>query len=215
MKRCIIITGFITGNPKKLLKIKKNDFIICADRGYEYAKASKIKPNILIGDFDSLREDLPDDISIIHYPSEKNDTDTMLCLKYALEHDFDELILIGGIGGRIDHTIANIQSMAYTVDNWKGNDRYQKRISMIDDRNCIFLLKNSSITLTGHEGQILSIASFTNESKKVTTSGLHWNLKEATLTNTFPLGVSNYFSQNKVTVSVGDGTLLVILSQDF
>lgn len=214
MRRCVIITGFITGNPKKLLRIKKSDFIICADKGYEYAKASKIKPNLLIGDFDSLNIDLPDDISIEHYPSEKNDTDTMLCLKYALDRDFDEIILIGGIGGRIDHTIANIQAMAYTLDNWKGNDRYQKRISIIDDKNWLILLKNNAISLTGHEGQLLSIASFTNESKKVTTSGLHWNLREATLTNTFPLGVSNYFEGSKVSISVGDGTLLIILSQD-
>ncbi|MGP1570200.1 MAG: thiamine diphosphokinase, partial [Eubacteriales bacterium] len=205
MRRCVIITGFITGNPKKLFRIKKNDFIICADKGYSYAKSAKIKPNMLIGDFDSLNIDMPDDISIEHYPSEKNDTDTMLCLKYALERDFDEIILIGGIGGRIDHTIANIQAMAYTLDNWKGNDRYQKRISMIDDKNWLILIKNNAISLTGREGQLLSIASFSNESKKVTTSGLHWNLREATLTNTFPLGVSNYFEDRKVNISVGDG----------
>lgn len=214
MKRCVIITGFITGNLKKLIRIKKNDFIICADKGYAYAKSAKIKPDILIGDFDSLNIDLPDDISIVHYPSEKDDTDTMLCLKYALDRDFEEIVLIGGIGGRIDHTIANIQAMAYTLDNWQGNDRYRKRISMIDDKNWIIMLKNNAISLTGHEGQLLSIASFTNESKKVSTTGLHWNLREATLSNTFPLGVSNFFEDTKVTISVGDGTLLVILSQD-
>lgn len=214
MKRCVIITGFITGNLKKLIRIKKNDFIICADKGYVYAKSAKIKPDILIGDFDSLNIDLPDDINIVHYPSEKDDTDTMLCLKYALDRDFEEIVLIGGIGGRIDHTIANIQAMAYTLDNWQGNDRYQKRISMIDDKNWIIMLKNNAISLTGHEGQLLSIASFTNESKKVSTTGLHWNLREATLANTFPLGVSNFFEDTKVTISVGDGTLLVILSQD-
>ena len=168
----------------------------------------------MIGDFDSLNIDLPDDINIVHYPSEKDDTDTMLCLKYALDRDFEEIVLIGGIGGRIDHTIANIQAMAYTLDNWQGNDRYQKRISMIDDKNWIIMLKNNAISLTGHEGQLLSIASFTNESKKVSTTGLHWNLREATLANTFPLGVSNFFEDTKVTISVGDGTLLVILSQD-
>ena len=214
MKRCVIITGFITGNLKKLIRIKKNDFIICADKGYTYAKSAKITPNILIGDFDSLNIDLPDDINIVHYPSEKDDTDTMLCLKYALDRDFEEIVLIGGIGGRIDHTIANIQAMAYTLDNWQGNDRYQKRISMIDDKNWIIMLKNNAISLTGHEGQLLSIASFTNESKKVSTTGLHWNLREATLANTFPLGVSNFFKDTKVTISVGDGILLVILSQD-
>lgn len=214
MKRCIIITGYITGNPKKLFSPRKNDFIICADQGYYYASLAKIKPNLLIGDFDSLNIDLPDDINIVHHPSEKDDTDTMLCLKYALEKDFDEILILGGIGGRIDHTIANIQAMAYTVDHWENNDRYQKIISMIDDKNRIILLKNNSVTIKGKMGQLLSIASFTNESKKVTTQGLNWNLKEANMSNTFPLGVSNYFVDSKAVVSVGDGTLLIILSQD-
>lgn len=214
MKRCVIITGFVTGNLKKLVKIKKSDFIICADKGYDYAEKYKIKPNLLIGDFDSLNIDLPDDINIIHYPTKKDDTDTMLCLKYALEKDFDEILILGGIGGRIDHTIANVQSMAYTLDNWKNNERYKKKISMIDDKNWIILLKNNALTLKGKTEQLISIASLTNESKKVTTSGLHWNLKEATLTNTFPLGISNYFEDEKCTISVGDGTLLIMICQD-
>ena len=93
MKTCSIIS-FIEKDADKLLnRLDKNSYIICADSGYGYAREYGITPGLIIGDFDSYRGNLPDDIPVVTMPSEKDDTDTGLCISYAIEHDFDDITI--------------------------------------------------------------------------------------------------------------------------
>ncbi|MEA4987868.1 MAG: thiamine diphosphokinase, partial [Anaerovorax sp.] len=103
MKRCIIITAYLKKSIRQSLRIHDDDFIICADGGYELAKKEGIVPHIVIGDFDSGNAPEKDSETVIHVPAEKDDTDTLLCLKYGIETGFHVFGIVGGIGGRLDH----------------------------------------------------------------------------------------------------------------
>ncbi|MBN7772160.1 thiamine diphosphokinase [Clostridium aminobutyricum] len=213
MSRCIIITAYLEGRIKDSIEIQKNDFIICADGGYRYAKKEKITPHLLIGDLDSFTEKLPDEIQIIKHPVEKDDTDTMLCIKHAVQHNFDEIVLIGGMGGRIDHTLSNLQSMSWTADYWTSqNDKH--KISMRDAKNQVIILQNNSILLEGNIGDKISLISYSEKCSGIFTQGLKWPLSDATLTNSFPVGISNEFTDTAAAVSVEEGKLLIVLSKD-
>lgn len=214
MKTCFIITAFINGNIKNNLNITKNDFVICADGGYKFAKNEEIIPNILIGDFDSFKEKLPQNIPNITHPIEKDDTDTMLCIKYAMEKDFDNICIVGGMGGRLDHTLSNLQSIAWAVNYWNDKQIKGKKISMIDSQNQVMLIMNNSIKLSGIPGEKISLISYSESCKNVSTKNLKWELTKAQLTNFFPLGISNEFLTNECEISVEKGQLLIVKSID-
>ena len=115
MKTCLIISG---GEFSPIAEHIEYDYVIACDMGYEHSKRLGIKPDLLMGDFDSIRDassPFPEDISLMSYPKEKDDTDTMLAVKCALDKGFRHLIIICGLGGRMDHSIANIQTMAYAA----------------------------------------------------------------------------------------------------
>lgn len=213
MTRCIIITAYLEGCIKDSIEIQKNDFILCADGGYKIAKQEQIIPHLLIGDFDSFKEELPNQIEIIKHPVEKDDTDTMLCIKYAIEHDYDEIAIIGGMGGRIDHTFSNIQSMCWAMDFWTSK-KLNRTIYICDSKNKVFFLEGGSITLEGNLGEKISLISYTDRCTGVYTNGLKWPLIDAVLTNSAPIGISNEFLDSKASISVAEGKLLITISKD-
>lgn len=214
MNKCFIITAFINGTIKENLHVTQDDFIICADGGYKFARQEEIVPNLLLGDFDSLKEILPSDISTKIYPVEKDDTDTMLCVKYAVEKGFSDICIVGGIGGRLDHTLSNLQSMAWAIDFWNINHLKEKKISMSDYQNNVMLIMNDSIKISGTPGEKISLLSYSENCINVTTRNLKWELTNACLTNFFPLGISNEFLTNHCEISVEKGKLLIIQSKD-
>lgn len=205
MKKCMIITSYIEGNLEDLIDDPDMYFIICADGGYDHAAAAGIKPDMILGDFDSLQTELPHDTEILTFPCEKNDTDTGLCISKALEMGFKDLSLIGGIGGRFDHAIANLQSMSAAAES-------ADRIAMYDLYHSIILLKDNAVRIEKKQGQYLSLLSLSDTCYGVSVSGVKYPLSGQTLTNRYPLGVSNEFSQDHADISVEDGTLLIVLS---
>ena len=213
MTRCIIITAYLEGFIKDSIEIQKNDFILCADGGYKIAKQEQITPHLLIGDFDSFIENLPEKIEIIKHPVEKDDTDTLLCIKYAIEQDYEDIVIIGGMGGRIDHTLSNLQSMSWAMDFWKSK-KLKRSIYMCDAKNKVFFLQDSTIDLEGHVGDKISLISYTDKCIGVFTNGLKWALCDAVLTNSSPIGISNEFIDSTASISVATGKLLITLSKD-
>lgn len=214
MSRCFIITAFINGNIKYNLNVTQNDYIICADGGYKFAKQAGIIPNLIIGDFDSFNDNPPQNIQTITYSTEKDDTDTMLCIKYAIEKEFDSIYIVGGIGGRLDHTISNIQSMVWAIEFWHNNHIKGKKISMCDSQNHVMLIMNDSIKLSGSPKEKISLISYSQNCINVTTKNLKWELTNAELKNSFPLGISNEFLTSECEISVEQGQLLIIKSKD-
>lgn len=215
---CLIISGYMENIPLEFKNTTDFDFVICADRGFYYAQKLNILPNLLIGDFDSLERDIydsiPSSIEIFKHPKEKDYTDTLLCLQYALEQDFDELVILGGIGGRLDHSLSNIQSMAWILDEWHKQGHYHKKISMLDGKNRILLIKNSSLNLEASPGTLISLISLSEICRGISTKGLKWTLNDASLSHTMPIGISNEFIDSHCEIRVESGILLIAICRD-
>ena len=205
MKECCIFAGAEIEDYSNI-KISSSAYIICADGGYSHARRLALTANVVIGDFDTLADEISEDCEIIRYPSEKDDTDTMLAIKLALERNYTDIRIYGAVGGRLDHTIANIQSIAYVNENGASATIY-------GDNEIIRLLSNGRTTFEKREGYYFSLFAFTEQCIGVSTKGLKYNLADATLTANFPLGVSNEILQDICEIEVKTGTLLIIFSK--
>ncbi|MDD2217345.1 MAG: thiamine diphosphokinase [Eubacteriales bacterium] len=205
MKKCAIITSYIEGNLKELLPEHENCFIIAADGGVKHAADYDIPLDLIIGDFDSYKGELPTGVPVIKVPTEKDDTDSGISVSYAIDNGFNDIIIIGGIGGRLDHTIANLQIMG-------GASLKGVNIEMRSKGNFVRALNNGTITLESCSNCSFSIFSLTDCCEGVNIKNSRYDLKNHTLTASFPLGCSNEFAAESVEISVEKGILLIIVS---
>ena len=217
LARCIVITSWQSALLKESFDFRKDDFIICADRGYFHARAEGIIPDVIVGDFDScdfahVEEDLKNSgigksCRVIRTAAEKDDTDTMICLKYGLDQGFDEFCAIGGLGGRLDHTLANLQAMSYVVDRCKT-------IWFFDGKNRATLRNPGRLSVKKADGYYISLFSYGECCEEVCIKGVKYPLYNHRLDHSFPLGVSNEFLDEAAEISHTRGKLLIILSGD-
>ena len=182
-------------------KTNEKDIVIAADLGIINAKKFNITPDYIIGDFDSLGYTPSNDNTIIH-PIEKDDTDTMLAVKLGLDKGFKNFRIFGGIGGRLDHTYANIQTATYVAENG-GNAVFY------GDNENFSVIKNSKITFDKESKGNISIFAL-EECQNVNIKGTYYELENGNLSINFPLGTSNKFNNKESFVSVEEGKLLVI-----
>lgn len=200
------------GQITKLITPLPTDLILCADSGLLQAFHAGLVPHAVIGDMDSLEEagfdrnQLPKNILWIKAPKEKDQTDTALCMDYALKQGCDEIIVVGGLGGRIDHTLANLQNLV-------GFSHQGVKVSLLDETNRIHILTDQTLTIDALPGYAVSVLSWTPISSGVTLTGFAYPLTNAILTQNFPLGVSNEITGTSATIQVEHGTLLVIYSK--
>ncbi|WP_083389905.1 thiamine diphosphokinase [Angelakisella massiliensis] len=201
MDRCLILCAGEL-DPKALEAVEKPEecYIIAADGGYLHARRLGLRPDLILGDFDSAPR--PADTDVELFPAEKDDTDCMLAVKEGIARGCRDFIILGGTGGRLDHTIANIQTLEYLCDRGLGN-------LLADARHRITVLRDTSRTFPRFKGY-LSIFALSPRGEGVTLTGMKYPLKEAVLTRGFPLGVSNQITEKEGTVSIRQGTLLVI-----
>ncbi len=204
-RRCIIITAYLRRALFDLYTPRAGDLVLCADGGYAHAMRAGLIPDRVIGDLDSLSGVVPPEAILELVPVEKDDTDTMLCARYALSHGCDECIILGGIGGRLDHTLANLQTLAFAA----ANDMHAE---LVGDDDRVILLKGGSLTLKRGENCSLSLLSFSERCEGVTTSGVKYPLKNATITQDNPMAVSNSFTAEEAHIEVKEGMMLVVLS---
>lgn len=207
MCKCYIITSYLNDDLSSILHKKNEDFIICADNGYSVAKDNGIIPDVIIGDFDSIKIDLPSDIEAIKLPVEKDVTDTLACVKYAINKCFKDIIILGGIGGRLDHTMANLQCLLYGLSAGV-------KIELRDNNNIATLHFPSEIIIEKKENFKLSLFSFSDVCDGISTKGLKYKLFNGKLSQGFPLGISNEFISEVASVYFESGILLLILSKD-
>lgn len=201
-KFCAILSGGEFSQPEG---IQNADFVIACDRGYAYAKRLGIVPDLFIGDFDSLAESLPESVPALDLPCEKDDTDTMAAVRYAVGKGRRQIVLYCALGGRLDHLLGNLQAAAYAV-------RQGARVEIRDESNRIWLLQNGKLTLPPLPGYSLSLLAVSDTCKNVSVRGVKYPLEEATLTNSFPIGVSNEW-RGDAQIRVGEGVLMVICSK--
>ena len=199
MKRAYIFGGGIYNNEFPV--ITEEDFIIAADKGCEVLKNKGIVPHVSVGDFDSSSF-IPSENAVV-LPVEKDVTDTAAAVEIALKKSFSEIYIYGGMGGRPDHTFANYAIIAALSE--KGVKAF-----LVGEGYEITAVTDGSLALSGVRGETVSVFSFSESSYGVSLKGLKYSLENATLKNTFPLGVSNSFNEDKAEISVEKGTLLVM-----
>lgn len=180
-----------------------DDIIIAADGGYDSLVRRGYTPDILLGDFDSIRSKIPENQRTIRYPKEKDETDMFLAYEAGVKLGYTEFVMLGATGGSLDHTFANISLLLYAKEH--GHN-----ITLINRNGIILCLKDESISLSGNKGARLSVFAFGSEACGVTISGAKYELEGATLKPNFPLGVSNEFLECPARISVESGALLVI-----
>lgn len=199
MKNCMIFcaAGF-NGLAQPLLP---DDLVIAADGGLRHIQTLGLKPDIILGDFDSLGH-VPAGAEV--FPVEKDDTDAMLSIKKGLSLGCDTFYLYGALDGpRLDHTIANLQALIYLAD--RGKTGY-----LIGNDYIIRSLVGEKLEFPSHFTGILSVFCLGPEAGGVTIRGTKYEASNAILTAGFPLGVSNHFIGTPASVSVETGTLLLM-----
>lgn len=188
------------------------DWIICCDGGMHHAKALGITPDYIVGDFDSVRPEVLEEyrnmgISIRQFPTHKNETDMQLGMLLALELGATELVLIGGIGDRFDHTLANAHLLLYLLK--KGVCGI-----LVNEKNRVELI-DKEVTLYGKAGDLVSTIPLSMLVEGVTLEGLEYPLVDYDLALDDKLvAVSNVMTGTEAKVKIRKGYLFVMQTRD-
>ena len=201
--RCLIISG---GTFRRLpAELRRAEYVIACDRGYLHAERMGIIPDLIVGDFDSAPA--PETtIPTERAPSEKDDTDTMLAARRAVKRGCGEAVICCCFGGRLDHTLANLQAAA-----WLAQQGVSVRMTGADAEAYVFT--SGTRRVPRRDGWSLSLFSLTDRCEGVSIRGAKYNGEDMTITNTFPIGVSNRWTEEKAEISVRQGILLILESR--
>lgn len=182
--------------------VQSGDYVIAADGGLKYLEQSGIIADLVIGDFDTLRYK-PNHPNVITLSEEKDDTDTLAAMRQGIAKGYSTFFIYCGMGGRIEHTIANMQLLSYlSQSNRKG---------FLFGKDCVVTaVTNGSMGFSSNAMGNISVFSFSDRAAGVYLKGLKYELENTTLTSTFPIGVSNEFTGRKSVITVTDGTILVV-----
>lgn len=205
MKKCVIICAAPFADISFYKnRITDDDFVICADAGYVYAENAGIKPDLIVGDFDS--SSVPDtDIETIILPVHKDDTDTMYAVREGIKRGYNDFVFLASTGGREDHTLANYSTLLYLKHHGcKG--------MIINESTDIFIVENEQIVIKNKKDKTFSIFPFACKGCCVSLSGFYYPLSSYTLKADFPLGVSNVITSDNAQVSVSGGSAVICIS---
>ena len=199
MARCVIFGA--AAFDALLLPIQKDDLIIAADGGVTHCAQIGLTPDVILGDFDSLGY-IPEGAQV--FPVEKDDTDVMLAVRCGLDRGFREFVIYGGMDGpRLDHTMANFQTLSYLR-------KQNARGYLIGKNHISTVIQNETAAFSADASGIVSVFCLGKDASGVTIRGLKYSLENGSLTADFPLGVSNHFVGEEATISVEHGSLLLI-----
>lgn len=203
MGKCVIFcAGEFTGLAEP---VKRGDLVIAADGGYRYLADLGITPDIVLGDFDSLGY-VPEKSRV--FPVEKDDTDAMLAVRCGLEQGYKDFVLYGTLDGpRLDHTIANLQTLQFLADR-------QATGFLVGCNQIATVVHSGLLALPATYKGTVSVFCMGADARKVTIEGLKYTLQNGTLSAGFPLGVSNAFTGQNAKISVGEGSLLIIYARE-
>lgn len=211
MTALIVCSGSISDYFHYEKYFRRAEFVICVDGGAKYLRNLGIVPDVLVGDLDSIsNEDLEYfkslNIEIIKYPTQKDMTDAEIAVDYAVDKGFTEIIIIGGIGTRLDHSLANILLVKKLLDKGiKG--------ILVNENNEITMIKDI-IEIEREKDVKVSLLPLTGVVEGITTKGLFYPLKGEDIEMGSSRGVSNEFKDDVAEVSIKNGILMVIKSKD-
>ena len=187
-KVCAIISG---GERAPLTGIEYADFVIACDKGLEYASAAGVRPDLIIGDFDSYSGALPEGVPVTRLKIEKDDTDTMSAVRCALERGFSKIDIYCALGGRLDVK--------------GGADAH-----IIGGNEELFAFTGKTVTFPEREDWSLSVFALGGRCGNVSIRGAKYCLENAVVESSFPIGTSNQWLSGEIEISVGSGVILVM-----
>ena len=203
MGKCIIFCA--AGFDALAEPLAEDDFVIAADGGLEHTKKLGITPDVVLGDFDSLGF-TPEGANV--FPVEKDDTDAMLAVRQGLELGYKDFLLYGSLDGpRLDHTVANFQTLQFLAD--RDAVGYLAGCTSL-----VTVVKDGCIRFPAGKQGTVSVFCLGSDAEGVSLKGLYYPLEKGTLTAGFPLGVSNHFTGAEAMISVEKGSLLVIWDRE-
>ncbi len=243
-KKCVIIGASPLISPDIIREnIKSGDFVVCADGGCQASAAAGIVPQLVIGDFDSCiqpdADQLPSVCEVIQLPREKDDTDTMYCVRTCIDRGYGEFVLLGMTGGRCDHTYANFCVLLYLAQRGCSavmKDAYTEIRAAVEGSVLYFdptgkLLSGDQGTFARESDSVpedkensgrredmsgvkFSVFPFGCEECEVTLRGFQYELERGVLRSEFPLGISNEFTSGKAEVYVHRGSALLMVTRE-
>ncbi|MDY4812981.1 MAG: thiamine diphosphokinase [Ruminococcus sp.] len=201
--RCVIISGSPDTSIEEIKTLCSNDdFIVCADSGYTFARKAGLNPDLIIGDFDSLKEELPSDTEVVKLNTVKDDTDTEHCVMECIRRGYKDFLLLGSVGGRTDHTFANIAILSFLSEyNYHGVAR--------NNGEEIQILKEGTYNVEGKNGLTFSVFPYGCESVNLTYKGTKYPLDNDTLTYNVSKGISNVFCDDKAEITINRGRAIL------
>lgn len=214
MSRCVIVAaGEIRNYDRVRAFLREGDYFVICDGGLAHAGSLGIRPDLIVGDFDSCNSSDLEKYSdasennvhpeIIKLPREKDDTDTLFAVKLALERGFDDFLLLGAMGGRFDHALGNISILLYLQG-------LGKKASLVDDYSQMQIVGKEPFYIEDN-CSYFSVLTVAGDVSGVNIKNAKYPLENASLSSDFQLGISNEVLPGKVAeVSVAHGSVLVV-----
>ena len=215
--RCILVCAgeFRPMNIEK----RPQDFVIAVDGGLKYLMECGIEPDFLLGDFDSLGEEFSDIVAkyremgeghFLQLPVVKDDTDTMAAARLGIRRGYKEFMIYGAMGGRLDHTMANIQTMVWIL-------RHGGRAFMLDVNTRVTVIGPGVFEIPEDFEGTVSLFSLDRSLRDVTIRGMKYDVKNAAVPNDYPVGCSNETlpkgGSKGAYYSISEGTGLLVMTE--
>lgn len=203
MKRCVIVGGADIGNYGFIRDaLQPDDYIIFCDSGLKHLDALQVQPSLIVGDFDS-HENPHLDVETLVLPCEKDDTDTVYAMKEAIKRGFDTFLLIGVVGGRLDHTLGNVSMLLYL-------DSLGLKGTIVDDYSEMEIVSSSPVSIEDKYA-FFSLLNISGCARGITIQNAKYLLDDGEITCEYQYGISNEVLPGKTAVlSVREGKLLLI-----
>jgi thiamine pyrophosphokinase len=208
LQRIIIFAnGELPDSDKAKSLLQNEDYVICADGGTHYAQILNVTPNLIIGDLDSAERGTLDkykeaNVSIELYPRDKNETDLELAIHRAIQLKPKQIIVVAGLGGRLDQTLANITLLS--------DPRLSSLDVRLDDGVEEIFICRARVEVRGKSGDLVSLLPWQGVVSEVQTANLKWVLQKETLYPNKTRGISNELTADTASISIGSGLLLII-----
>lgn len=210
-KTAFIYTGGTVFDEYVIEKPEKGDLIIAADAGYLTAKRLGFIPDVVLGDFDTLgEENIPDGVECLRVPTEKDDTDTQLAVHIAIERGAEEIVIVGGLSGRIDHTLS---TLAILEDLW---ERKENRVYAIltDGKNRVRFIRSSGTILPRSQYRYFSLIAADELVKGISIDGCKYPMRNGRISRRRQWAVSNEITGNCTLIEIKRGGVWIVESMD-
>ena len=210
MKTCIFFNGVLDDYDKisKILKEENYSYIICADGGANHTYKMGIIPDYIIGDLDSVEKEVVEyyrekGVEFKEFPTKKDETDSELCVHLAKILGSDSVDMYSALGGRIDHTLANVKLLYYIK-----KEGMTPRI--INENEIMYVMENERFILKGKKGETISVVPIKGDANGMTLEKLEYPLKDFSMEYSRPMGISNVMLEDEAVIEIKDGAAIII-----